>query len=181
MERRHSLLWATVPFSQHLVLVGELRGVMWPELDQSKDLMPLELLQWLAQWWPHGLSLVYWWPYLEFYLWVPGGRNPLFFLGIANLGGWSLEFPMPCLLLCGESSSISRKIERQRAKIWGEKGGGRREGERDDIIVWFPEDSSSSGLLRYEPVSSDVFWSQTGLSFSSSKLRILINLSICLK
>lgn len=62
-----------------------------------------------------------------------------------------------------------------------EERSGRREGEWNDTIIWFPEDSSSGGHLRYEPVNSDFSLSQSGFGFCSLKSRILINLLVYLK
>lgn len=71
--------------------------------------------------------------------------------------------------------------EKQRSEIWHEMGWEKKERGRDNIIIRFPEDSSSPGLYGDEPVNSDFSLGWIGLGFYSLNSRVLINASVYLK
>lgn len=135
--------------------------------------------------WPHGLLVS-----LPWILYVGSGREKSSSsLGVADLGWWSLGTDCAMSLAVGIKLFHFREEWVQPVKSSRELGdgmrreerSGRREGEWNDTIIWFPEDSSSGGHLRYEPVHSDFSVSQSGFGFCSLKSRILTNLLVYLK
>lgn len=117
-------------------------------------------------------------------------REILFFLGYCWSGllkpgaDWAMSPALGIKLLHFRKEWVQ---PRKRGRGLGdgmrkEEGRREREGQWEwDTIIWFPEHSSGGGHLRYEPVNSDFFLSQSGFSFCSLKSRIPINLLVYLK